>query len=86
MPDHTGAGEAAATDPENAVHWPTLRSKLWPITVIRLPGGWCWWPCVEFRNWYHGPYWQVEYGWWLVLGGACEIKDAPAISGGGDAG
>lgn len=61
-------------NPADYVHWPTLRSKLWPVTVIRLPG-WYWRPRVEFRNWYHGEYWRLELGRWLILGGACHIKE-----------
>lgn len=61
-------------DPADAVHWPTLRSKLWPIAIVRLPG-WRWLPTIHFRNWYHGCWWQVEFGRWLVLGGACELRD-----------
>lgn len=64
------------SEPADTVHWPTLRSKLWPVTVIRLPG-WSWLPMVHFRNWYHGEYWRIEFGRWLIMGGACELKNRP---------
>ena len=61
---------------EHDVSWPTLRSKLWPITVIRLS----FWtrPRLEFRNWYHGNYWGIEFGPWIILGGACVISESEA--------
>ncbi len=58
---------------EHDLSWPTLRHKLWPVTVIRL-SFWMWPRLHEFRNWHHGNYWGVELGPWIVLGGACEIK------------
>ena len=64
-------------DPEAYVHWPTLKSKLWPIAVVPLPG-WSWLPdCFGLRNWYHGCYWQFNWGRWLFMGGACHIKETP---------
>jgi hypothetical protein len=60
---------------ETAVHWPTLRSKLWPITVLRLSGcGWARPSLHEFCNWYYGNYWGVTFGPWIILGGACEMR------------
>lgn len=56
------------------VHWPTLRSKLWPITVIRLHF-WTRPKLHEFGNWYHGNYWGLEIGPWLILGGVCQLRD-----------
>lgn len=36
--------------PESYYHWPTLRSKLLPITIIRVPMMWPWFPCRRVRQ------------------------------------
>lgn len=55
------------TGPES-MRWPGIRAKLLPVTVVRVPGFW-WWPDVGFRNWYHGCWWQVSWGPWIIVGG-----------------
>lgn len=49
------------------MQWPSLRAKLLPVTVLRL-AGWTW-PRVHFRNWYHGCWWSLSVGPWLIVGG-----------------
>lgn len=47
--------------------WPTLKKKVFPLTVIKLPWG------FKFEtggNWYHGNYWSLHIGPWLILGGS----------------
>jgi hypothetical protein len=64
---------------EGDVCWPTLRSKLLPVTIIRL-SFWAWPRFHPLRNWYHGRWWTLEIGPLLIMGGACEfcdIKDRP---------
>lgn len=63
--------------PADAVHWPTLRSKLWPVTIVRLLF-WGWgihW--LGVRNWYYGYYFGIEIGPWWLLFGACHLRERP---------
>jgi len=48
------------------MRWPGLRSKLWPITVVRLPG---WSFSAGLRDWYFGRWLHVHIGpWWIMFG------------------
>jgi len=54
--------------------FPTLKSKLWPITVIS-------WPKklslmafgFEYPCHYYGHYMQIEFMWWAVLIGSGDL-------------
>jgi hypothetical protein len=43
--------------------WPSLRHKLWPISVLR-------WPVpiyrIDLRDWYFGPWLRISLGRWFV--------------------
>lgn len=53
-------------DPQS-LQWPGLRAKLLPVQAIRL-AGWSW-PRLTFRNWYHGHWWNLCVGPWMIWGG-----------------
>lgn len=53
--------------------WPTLRSKLRPVAVIRIPFMWPWIAFDWGPNPYHGNYWRLDFGPWMLFGGSVEF-------------
>lgn len=63
--------------PDCGLHWPTLWSRLWPPTVIRLPR-WHWLPALEWGGDYYFGRWAYLYvGRWMICFGTAETIDAP---------
>ena len=51
------------------MHWPGLRAKLFPITIIRIPVYWPWMKFAYGGCHYFGTWWRAEIGPWLIIGG-----------------
>jgi hypothetical protein len=57
----------------DAMRWPGIRRKVWPITVLRCPG-WAFW--ISGPSEHHGCWRAVSIGPWLVLFGSGTYGDA----------
>lgn len=52
----------------NAMRWPSLRAKLFPIVAVEV--SWSWAPWVHVGgNPFHGNWWTLSFGRWMILGG-----------------
>src|SRR5438309_11481291 len=52
------------------MRWPTLRSKLLPLRVIRTPLRWGpWFQVHALRNEQYGNWWGISLGRWVIIGG-----------------
>lgn len=50
------------------MRWPGLRAKLLPVTVIEVSWSWKPWAHVGGND-FHGNWWALSIGRWLILGG-----------------
>lgn len=53
---------------KDAMRWPGIKAKIWPVTVLTLRGPWRVWGYIG-GNEYHGNWWCLNVGPWLILGG-----------------
>ena len=61
-------------DRPEAMHWPTWRSKLLPVTFLWLSWSRPWLHLSIGGNWYFGNWWALHLGPWLWFGGSGTYK------------
>jgi hypothetical protein len=59
---------------QNGMTWPGIKSKIWPITIVRVPG---WDFSIIGPEEYYGGYFAIHFGPWILFAGSglYEAKD-----------
>jgi hypothetical protein len=55
------------TTEHNGMTWPGIKSKIWPITIVRVPG---WAFSIIGPEEYYGGYFAIHFGPWILFAGS----------------